>query len=220
MALPISPAALDPTLLSAGQTVVEVLGTTAFAVSAVISAARRKLDAVGVVAVATLAAFGGGTVRDILLDRRPLFWIEQDWMLWLVFALAIVSMSALRSRHFEYTERVLLTPDALGLGLFAASGTQIALQMEMPLLISAIMGMITAVVGGVLRDIVCNDIPQVFQDHRPYALCAFAGAWALIGCQIIGLPNDWSLIIGALAGFTLRMLAIWLDWRLPSWQTD
>ncbi|MGI9151628.1 MAG: trimeric intracellular cation channel family protein, partial [Limnohabitans sp.] len=78
--------------LSNVQTVLEIAGTVAFALSGVIEAARKKLDAVGVCAVANVAAFGGGTLRDVLLDRRPLFWIEQSWYLWAVLVLCVVAM--------------------------------------------------------------------------------------------------------------------------------
>jgi uncharacterized membrane protein YeiH len=81
------------------------------------------------------------------------------------------------------TERAMQWPDALGLGLFSAAGTQLALGMAMPPIVAVLMGMVTAVFGGVLRDVVCNEIPQAFSDHRPYALCAFAGGWVLVGAQ-------------------------------------
>ena len=113
--------------LSGVQTSIEIAGTVAFALSGVMEAARKKLDAVGVCAVARVAAFGGGTLRDVLLDRRPLFWIEQSWYLWSVLALCLTAMFLMRAKHFKPTEKSMQWPDALGLGLFAASGTQIAL---------------------------------------------------------------------------------------------
>ena len=152
------------------QYVVEILATLAFALSGVIEAARRKLDAVGVFVVAGLASFGGGTLRDILLDRRPFFWVQHSELLWLVLVVVIASLLFLRGRHLEPTERAMQWPDAVGLGLFAASGTQIGLSASVPPLVAIMMGVITAVFGGVLRDIVCNDIPRVFSDHRPLSL--------------------------------------------------
>ncbi len=206
--------------LSFLQTLVEVLATLAFALSGMLEAARKRLDLVGVYAVAGLAAFGGGTLRDILLDRRPFFWVEHATWLWALLALCTVAMLGLRSRHFELTERAVLWPDALGLGLFSASGTQIALNMQMPAIVAVLMGVITAVVGGVLRDIVCNEIPSVFRDHRPYAVCAFIGTWLLVLAQALNAP-DW-LGLAAAAGTTvmLRGLALWSDYRLPAWNPD
>ncbi len=199
---------------------VETAGTVAFALSGLIEAARRGMDAVGVCVVAGLAAFGGGTLRDILLDRRPFFWVEHAGWLWALLALCIAAMLFLRARHFHPTERAMQWPDALGLGLFAAVGTQTALASGSPAIVAALMGVVTAVFGGVLRDIVCNEIPRAFNDHRPYAVCAFAGAWVVVGAQALALQPTLGLVAGAATATTLRALALVFDWRLPAWRTD
>ena len=173
-----------PWALSHTQLAIEVVATLAFALSGVLEGARKKLDAVGICVVAGLAAFGGGTIRDVLLDRRPLFWIEHAAWIWALLALCIGAMVFMRARHLEPTERAMQWPDAMGLGLFTAGGTQIALDAHMPALIAVILGMVTAVFGGVLRDIVCNEIPRAFSDHRPYAVCAFAGGWTLVPTRV------------------------------------
>lgn len=203
--------------LSSLQTLVEVLATLAFAISGMLEAARKRLDMVGVCVVAGLAAFGGGTLRDILLDRRPFFWVQHASWLWTLIALCAVAMLTLRGRHFELTERAVLWPDALGLGLFSASGAQIALDMQMPAIVAVLMGVITAVFGGVLRDIVCNEIPSAFRDHRPYAVCAFIGTWVLVFAHSLNAP-DW-LGLAAAVGTTviLRGLSLWLGYQLPAW---
>jgi len=199
------------------QTLVEVLATLAFAISGMLEAARKRLDMVGVCVVAGLTAFGGGTLRDILLDRRPFFWVQHASWLWALLALCAVAMLTLRARHFELTERAVLWPDALGLGLFSASGAQIALDMQMPTIVAVLMGVITAVFGGVLRDIVCNEIPSAFRDHRPYAVCAFIGTWALVLAHSLDAP-DW-LGLAAAVGTTviLRGLSLWSGYQLPAW---
>lgn len=203
--------------LSSLQTLVEVLATLAFAISGMLEAARKRLDMVGVCVVAGLAAFGGGTLRDILLDRRPFFWVQHASWLWTLIALCAVAMLTLRGRHFELTERAVLWPDALGLGLFSASGAQIALDMQMPAIVAVLMGVITAVFGGVLRDIVCNEIPSAFRDHRPYAVCAFIGTWVLVFAHSLNAP-DW-LGLATAVGTTviLRGLSLWLGYQLPAW---
>ena len=199
-------------------TFIEALATLAFALSGLLAAARKRLDAVGVVVVAGLAAFGGGTLRDILLDRRPFFWVmHADW-LWGLLGLCIVAMLFLRARHFGVTERAMQWPDALGLGLFTAGGTEIALANGMPAIVAVLMGMVTAVFGGVLRDIVCNEIPSAFSDHRPYAVCSFAGGWVLVGAQQAGLPGETSLAAAALTATGLRVLALAAGWQLPPWR--
>ena len=100
--------------LSNAQIAIEALATVAFAFSGLVAAARKRLDAVGVVTVAWLAAFGGGTLRDILLQRRPFFWVEQASWLWALLGLCVLAMFFMRARHFLTTERALQWPDALG----------------------------------------------------------------------------------------------------------
>ena len=210
---------MDVSVFTKTQFVIEVVGIVAFALSGVIEAARRRLDVVGVCAVAILASFGGGTLRDVLLDRRPFFWVENHSLLWLVVLLASAAIIFMRGKHFEPTERAMQWPDALGMGLFCAGGTQIALNMDMPALVAVMMGMITAVFGGVLRDVVCNEIPRVFNDHRPYALCAFAGGWVLVLAHDLSLPQWTGLFLGAATASLLRVFAMVFDWKLPSWRT-
>jgi uncharacterized membrane protein YeiH len=197
---------------------IEVVATLSFALSGVIEGARKKLDAVGICVVAGLAAFGGGTIRDVLLDRRPIFWMQHALWVWVLLALCIGAMVFMRARHLEPTERAMQWPDALGLGLFTAGGAQIALDAQMPAIIAVILGMVTAVFGGVLRDIVCNEIPRVFSDHRPYAVCAFVGGWTLVGLQSLALPPWLTLLVAAAVATVLRVAALVWDWRLPRWQ--
>ncbi len=199
------------------QTLVEVLATLAFAISGMLEAARKRLDMVGVCVVAGLTAFGGGTLRDILLDRRPFFWVQHASWLWALLALCAVAMLTLRGRHFELTERAVLWPDALGLGLFSASGAQIALDMQMPAIVAVLMGVITAVFGGVLRDIVCNEIPSAFRDHRPYAVCAFIGTWALVLAHSLDAPDWLGLAAAVCTTVILRGLSLWSGYQLPAW---
>jgi uncharacterized membrane protein YeiH len=209
----------DATLLSLShaQTVIEAAATIAFALSGLLEAARKRLDAVGVCVVAGLAAFGGGTLRDVLLDRRPFFWVEHAAWLWALLALCIGAMLFLRARHFALTERAMLWPDALGLGLFTASGAQIALGAGMPAIVAVLMGMVTAVFGGVLRDIVCNEIPSAFRDHRPYAVCSFFGGWVLVSAHALGAPQGVGLACAAATASALRLLALVTGFTLPHW---
>lgn len=207
-----------PWALSQTQIAVEVVATIAFALSGVIEGARKRLDAVGICVVAGLAAFGGGTVRDILLDRRPLFWMQHAQWVWVLLALCVGAMLFMHARDLDPTERAMQWPDALGLGLFTAVGTQTSIDAAMPPVIVVILGMVTAVFGGVLRDIVCNKIPRAFSDHRPYAICAFAGGWVMVLANAAGLPQWGSLLAAALVTTALRVAAVVLDWRLPAWR--
>lgn len=207
----------ETALLQLLLTTIEAAATIAFALSGLLEAARKRLDAVGVCVVAGLAAFGGGTLRDVLLDRRPFFWVQHAHWLWMLLGLCIAAMLLLRSRHFEPTERAMQWPDALGLGLFSASGTQLALSQELPAIVAVLMGVVTAVFGGVLRDIVCNEIPSAFRDHRPYAVCAFAGGWVLVAARMLGLDDSLAVLLAAGTATGLRGLALATNYRLPAW---
>lgn len=206
-------------LLAWLHTAVEVTATLAFALSGLLEAFRKRLDAVGVCLVAGLAAFGGGTLRDVLLDRRPFFWVSHSEWLWILLALCIAAMAFLRARHFAPTERAMQFPDALGLGLFSASGTQLGLDQGLPGIAAVLMGVITATFGGVLRDIVCNEIPTALRDHRPYAICAFVGAWVLIAAESLGVAPGLALVLGAATATGLRVVALVTGYTLPRWSS-
>jgi uncharacterized membrane protein YeiH len=209
----------DPPLFPILLTVVEASATIAFALSGLLEAARKRLDVVGVCVVAGVTAFGGGTLRDVLLDRRPFFWVEHAAWLWALLALCVTAMALLRARHFAPTERAMQWPDALGLGLFSAGGTQLALAQGLPPIVAVLMGVVTATFGGVLRDIVCNEIPTAFRDHRPYALCAFAGGWVLVASRALGMPDSACVLVASGVASGLRLLALATDFKLPQWSS-
>lgn len=209
------------TIQSWGETLrllVELAATTAFALSGILEAARKRLDLVGVCVVGFVAAFGGGTLRDLLLDQRPFFWVRHVEMLWGVLALCLLAMLFLRHQHFELTEKAIQWPDAVGLGLFTASGVHQALVLDLPGLVAVLMGLITGVFGGVLRDVVCNEIPSAFRDHQPYAVWAFVGGWVYVGLTQANAPGWLALLacVGITAG--LRGLSLWRNWELPAWR--
>ncbi|GAB4215869.1 MAG: hypothetical protein Fur007_14790 [Rhodoferax sp.] len=202
------------------QLIIEIAGTAAFALSGVLEGAQKKLDAVGICVVGFLAAFGGGTLRDLLLDARPFFWVRHVELLWGVLALCLLCMLVLRRHHFALTQRAIEWPDALGLGLFTASGVHMGLLSGSPALVAVLMGLITGVFGGVLRDIVCNEIPAAFSDHRPYAVCAFAGGWVYVLLGHWSAPEGLSLLTCVVVTAGLRGLAVWREWTLPAWRID
>ena len=202
------------------QVSIEVWATLAFALSGLIAGARKKLDPFGVFVVTGVAAFGGGTLRDVLLDRRPFFWVDHANWLWLLLLMCILAMIFMRSRHILLTERAILIPDALGLGLFTALGTQITLNLNMPVIVCALMGVMTAVFGGVLRDILCNEIPKAFNVHQPYAVIAFTGSLLVVILNTMQWPAWLCVFIPASLIFACRIAAIYLNWRLPSWRIE
>ena len=159
----------------------EAIGVLAFTIAGVLAGVRKRLDTVGVVVIAFLTALGGGTLRDVLLDRRPFFWVAHEEWVWVVIILGVAGSIFLRARHFEPTFRAIQWPDAIGLGLFAASGTQIALDSGTTPLIATLMGVVTAAFGGMIRDILVNDIPWVVASYQLYAIIAFLGGWLVWG---------------------------------------
>ena len=198
--------------------ILEGIGVLAFAASGVLAGATKRLDVVGVAVIAFLTAFGGGTLRDVLLDRGPFFWVaNEDWV-WAVLALAIVGPIFLRSQHIEPTAKAMQWPDAVGLGLFAASGTQIALESGAPPLTATLMGVVTAAFGGMIRDILVDEIPWVVSSYQLYALIAFVGGWVVWGLGALGMAPVFAVAIGATLTIGLRILAMVLNWRLPRWR--
>ena len=197
---------------------VEVIGTVAFALSGILAGVRKRMDIFGISVLGFLAAFGGGTLRDVLLDRRPFFWVAEVEILWLVIALCAVSLVLLRLGRLHVGDKAIQLADALGLGLFVASGVQSALVAQLPVVVAVMMGVVTGVFGGVMRDIACNEMPTAFADHRPYAVCGFMGGWM----YIFGEWLDWAGWVVALASIAtttgLRLLALKFDWRLPDWR--
>jgi len=200
--------------------VFESIGVVAFAISGIVAAARARLDLVGVVVIGFLTALGGGTLRDLLLDRSPFFWVQYQEYLWVIMGLGIVGAMVLRSRHFDITERAIQWPDAVGLGVFAASGTQLALEAGSSPLIATFMGVITATVGGMLRDILVNKIPWVVASYQHYAIIAFVGGWLVWGLQQLGMASVVAVAIGAVVIALWRILAIAFNWQLPNWRRD
>ncbi|GAA4017210.1 trimeric intracellular cation channel family protein [Actimicrobium antarcticum] len=194
--------------------IIEILAILVGAFSGFVEARSKQMDVVGVFTVAFITAFGGGTLRDILLDQRPLFWVIHQEYAILIFVLALISAPVIKTLRYIVSERLIVVADALGLGLFSVAGVAAAISAGMPLFIASMMGVITGIFGGVLRDIVCNEIPMVLRDRRPYAICSFVGCWAYLLMQKFGIYPDYSLGACALLITTLR-LATWArDMRL------
>ena len=194
-------------------TFIEAVGVFAFALSGLLEARRRDMDLVGLFVVALVAAFGGGTLRDLLLDRSPLFWIEYD-----SYAIAILGLStlfALLPATGRVPPVVLLVADALGLGLFSVAGAGYALEAGTSLFIAALMGTITGTFGGVIRDVLCNELPSLFKQTPLYATCAFVGCYVYFLLTHLALPGDLAVWITTLGITAFRLAAVRWNWVLP-----
>ena len=191
----------------------DLAGVAVFAVSGVLAAGRKQLDWVGVLVIATLTAIGGGTIRDVLLDRHPIFWIGDPTYLFVIVAATIATLSYVRIR--PPPGAALLYADALGLAFFAISGAQIAEAQSLAPLIVVLMGTITGVAGGVLRDVLCAEIPLILR-RDVYATAAVAGASVYSLAQLLGAPRPWAASGGMLVIVLLRFAAIRWGLQLPT----
>lgn len=194
---------------------VEVVGVIAFAVSGFVEARQKQMDLVGVFTVAFITAFGGGTLRDILLDRRPLFWVENQEYPILIFVLALLAYPFWRQLQAAVADRTIIYADALGLGLFSVNGASLALELKMPMFVCVMMGVITGIFGGVLRDVLCNQIPLVFRRGQLYATCCFLGCWVYLLAEWAHLGQSVAIMAGLSTVFVLRVLAVRFNLVLP-----
>jgi uncharacterized membrane protein YeiH len=195
--------------------IIEVTAILVFAYSGLIHARRSGFDLVGVLTIGFVTAFGGGTIRDVLLGVHPLYWIANWEFLILIMLLLPVELILLRLNKDLSSGRVLMVIDALGLGLFTASGVGIALAMNTPALPAAMIGVVTGTFGGVVRDILCNQKPQLFLPSEPlYATCAFLGAWIYIALVKLSVAPPAAILACIASVFVLRVLAVRFDVKL------
>lgn len=195
-------------------TIVELLGVAVFAASGVLAGARRGMDLLGVAVLGVITALGGGTLRDVLLDRHPIAWIANTTYLWTSFAATAVVLVYVR-RH-RPPERALLVADALGLAFFAIGGVQIAQQVGESGLIAVLMGAITGTAGGVIRDVLSAEVPIVLRPGTLYVTAVLAGGALYVALDAAGLAHPLPSIAGMTLITGMRLWAIRRNVRLPA----
>ena len=199
--------------------VLEVLEAAAVMVSAVagmIVASNKGMDVVGAFSLACVNAFGGGTVRDLLLDNRPFYWMENWGYFVVILGLCIPFVySAQAFRVTSAVHRRSGKVDALGLALFTMTGVGIALTRGSPPVVAVLMGVITGTMGGVLRDLVVNEIPELFRPGALYATASLLGAVAFVGC-LQRFDYEWALAAGIVTVVVLRLGSLYLGIGIPS----
>jgi uncharacterized membrane protein YeiH len=187
-------------------------GTVVFAISGALGASHKKLDVFGTVVIAFVTAVGGGTLRDLLLGKTPVFWVRQPNYVAVPVTAALLTFLVMRRARFP--RRTLLVCDAIGLGVFAVAGCQRALEVNPHFVIAVMMGAISGVAGGIIRDVLCDEVPTILRTEI-YATAALAGAALFYMLWKNGVPDGASLAAGA--GFTiiLRLAALRFNAALP-----
>lgn len=194
---------------------IEAIGVIAFCISGFIRAQQKQFDAVGVFIIGFVTAFGGGTLRDILLDRHPFYWVEHQNYVIAIFVCSMLAGKAIDFMHLVFSQKGIIVGDALGLGLFTVTSTAVALDANMPAFAAAMLGVIGASFGGVIRDILCGDTPMLLTDRRPHASCAFVGAWVYIVLQHLQANDLLSLVIASSLIVILRLASVKFKWNFP-----
>ncbi len=190
---------------------ITLLAVVVSSASGVLKAGFKQFDLFGVIIIAITTGLGGGSLRDMLLDR-DVFWIHDQ-----IFFLASV-LSAffifLVARFIVISPRFFLVADAAGLAAFAVSGTLVALLLEVPWLVASFMGVMTGTMGGIFRDVLCNEPPVVFQSPL-YATVSWLGSLLFILLLAINVDISWAAIITGVMIFVFRLWAIWFNISLP-----
>lgn len=190
------------------------LGVISGAISGVIEARRADMDLVGACAVAFITALGGGTLRDFCLGRFPVFWVEETG--YGIISLVVALLAFYSTRFLGLTSKSMLIPDALGLGMFSILGAEYALQLNTSFFVATLMGIVTGVFGGVLRDVICNKIPLVFgKKTQLYATCSLVGSVVYILLIQLGFDQGFASFTGILLCVLMRLLAVRYNVRLP-----
>lgn len=190
---------------------------TAEAMTAALAAGRRQLDWFGVCLLACVTALGGGTTRDLLLGHYPLYWVGNPYVLLLVCGAALATIIGARMMHRLRWPFLLL--DSVGLVVFTIVGCNIGMEMGVHPIVVIVAGMVTGIVGGILRDVLVNEVPLVFQGEL-YASVSIVTAAIYYFGVMGGLPNDLVVLIALAIGFPFRVLAILYGWKMPKFVYD
>ncbi|MDB9703895.1 trimeric intracellular cation channel family protein [Rhodospirillales bacterium] len=194
--------------------IMNIMGVIVFAASGALVASRKEMDLVGFGLMASLTGVGGGTLRDLLLDR-PVFWISDPLPVWICLGIATLIFFSAHIIQRRYV--VLLWADAIGIALYGVMGAELARQSGAGPLVAIVMGMMTASFGGLIRDVICNETPLIL-GKEVYATAAALAAAVHIGLSSFGVPFEISVFSGIVAGFLLRAAGIAKGLALPTYK--
>lgn len=194
--------------------ILDLAGVAVFAASGALAAGRKRLDLLGVLVLALVTAVGGGTIRDLLLDRHPLFWLDDPTYLIVIVAAALLTVAVARARLAQRGALLtaLLVADALGLALFSVAGAQIAERAGLATASVVLLGTVTGAAGGAIRDVLSAEVPLILRRGNLYASAAIAGTATYRVLEATGVHRDAAAIAGMLIVAALRLAAI--AWRL------
>lgn len=193
--------------------VLDLLGVAVFAISGALAAGRRRLDLIGVVVLASVTAVGGGTIRDLLLDRHPIFWLADARYLIVIITAALATVVFVRRARVPGI--TLDIADALGLALFSIAGTQVAERAGLPAVSCVLLGAVTGAAGGAIRDVLTAQVPLVLQRGSLYATAAIAGTSFYILLARLDVVRPVPVLAGMAVVAGLRIAAIWWGLQLP-----
>ncbi len=193
--------------------VIDILGTISFAISGVLVAMNKKLDAFGVFIIAFVTATGGGTIRDLIIGNTPVNWLVDTTYMLVIFG-SVIFAAIFRSK-LKYLRKSLFLFDTIGIGLYTMVGIEKGIAAGLSPVMCVGLGTITASFGGVIRDILCNEIPVVFRKEI-YATCCIIGGFCYFGLILTPIHNTYAYIISIVIIIAIRILAVKYKWRLPN----
>jgi uncharacterized membrane protein YeiH len=208
-------------ILGVVQTALEYAGTVAFAISGALLAGRKHMDLVGVVALGVIVSIGGGTIRDLLL-QRPVSWIESPAFVVVGFLAALATIPLTKAGAVRRLQQhdLVVTFDAAGMAIFVVTGTNVALEAGAAPLPSALVGVISGVGGGIIRDVLANEIPGVLTDGQFYATAALAGALLYVVLLELPISPLITLWVPVIVIFGVRMLSVRYGWGVPKFKVS
>lgn len=190
-------------------------GIVVFATTGALVASRKQMDVVGFVLLGTATGIGGGTIRDTLINALPVFWVREPAYL---VTCVVVSCTAFFLAHIPQSRlKLLLWCDAVGMALFAVTGAERALMYEAHPIVAVAMGVITATFGGIVRDVLGGESPVILS-REIYVSAALGGAAIFVAMAALGIPREYALAGGFLAGLAIRAAALRWDWSLPRYR--
>ena len=198
--------------LAQNTTLVDAIGMLGFALAGILAAQGRGVDPVGVFILAFTSAFGGLTIRDLLLDLRPFYWVSHEAITWLILVFTIFAPAIVKRFSRSFAHELFLWADAVG--VFCASGTLLAWEKGIPPLSCTLVGVGTGILGGVMRDVLLNRMPAALSDRKPYGLAGFVGCWLCVILLSDGVRPEATVYVTAATIVLFRMFTLKVNWEI------